>query len=229
MSEIPDLARVEVAIVERTNAFRTGQGLSMLSRNGALDRAARDFATYLAKSGKFAHEADGRQPADRTKAAGYWHCIVAENLALNLDSRGFTVQKLAGEAIEGWKKSPGHRKNMELPYVTEIGVGVAQAMDAAPKFISVQLFGRPQTLGYEFRVNNSSLHAVTYKFAGKSFEVEPRVIATHKVCQPGKLHFERAGNWLSGKRIDAHYEVTGETAFTLKDGPGASVRIEVRK
>ncbi len=162
MVDIPDLARTEVAIVAQTNAFRREERLAPVVRNAALDQAARLFAAYLAKTGRFAHEADGRQPADRVKASGYQYCTVAENLALNLDSRGFTAEKLSGEAIEGWKNSPGHRKNILLPDVTEIGVGVARAPDADPKFLSVQLFGRPSSLTFEFRVANRSGSAITY-------------------------------------------------------------------
>ena len=139
MADIPDLARTELAIIAATNAFRRDERLGPLTRNAALDQTAKLFASYLAKSGRFAHEADGRQPADRAKASGYRYCTVAENLALNLDSRGFTAEKLSSEAIQGWKESPGHRKNMLLRHVTEIGVGVAQAPGGDPKFLSVQL------------------------------------------------------------------------------------------
>jgi uncharacterized protein YkwD len=62
--------------------------------------------TTSAKSGKFGHEADGRQPGQRAEAQGYRYCTVAENLALNLDSRGFETKELARKAVEGWKARP---------------------------------------------------------------------------------------------------------------------------
>ena len=156
MASLPDLPQTEIAIVEMTNAFRKDNKLGALKPNAALTAAARAFADYLGKSGKFGHEADGRQPAQRAEAQGYRYCTVAENLALNLDSRGFETQQLAREAIEGWKGSPGHRANMLRPHVTEIGVAVVRAPDRDPKFISVQLFGRPESLKIQFTIENQA-------------------------------------------------------------------------
>lgn len=226
MAEIPDLSLTETAIVERTREFRRTEGLGNLSRNAALDQAARSFADYLAKSGRFAHEADGRQPADRAKAAGYWHCTIAENLALNLDSRGFTVSKLADEAVEGWKGSPGHRKNMLLPFVTEIGVGVARAPGTDHKFLSVQLFGRPRSLAYEFRIENTSTATVTYTFAGERHQIEPRVVVTHSACDPGKLHFVRTGAWLGGTRLDVHFDAADKARYVLRNTPDGQIAVQ---
>ncbi|MFT5508369.1 MAG: hypothetical protein ACI89J_001444, partial [Hyphomicrobiaceae bacterium] len=62
----PDLPNVEIAIIEMTNGFRRQNKLSELKRNRTLDQAARAFASYLARTGKFSHTADGRRPADRT-------------------------------------------------------------------------------------------------------------------------------------------------------------------
>src|SRR5882672_3799317 len=108
MATLPDLPQTDLAIVEMTNAFRKESKLGEVRPNAALTAAARAFAEYLAKTGKFAHEADGRQPAKRAQAHGYRYCLVAENLAMNLDSRGFETRVLAREAVEGWKSSPGH-------------------------------------------------------------------------------------------------------------------------
>ena len=112
MADLPDLVKTEAAIIEQTNAFRRAERLGEVKLNAQLTLAARRFAKYLADTNRFAHEADGRQPAERIKEAGYKYCMVAENLALHLDSRGFTTVDLATKAVEGWKASPGHRKNL---------------------------------------------------------------------------------------------------------------------
>ena len=156
MPSLPDLPQTEIAIVEMTNAFRKENKLGEVKPNAALTAAARAFAQYLAKTGKFAHEADGREPAERATEQGYRYCLVAENLALNLDSRGFETRQLAGHVLTGWKESPGHRANLLQVAVTEIGVAVARAPDRDPKFISVQLFGRPEALKVTFRIENRS-------------------------------------------------------------------------
>jgi cysteine-rich secretory family protein len=191
MVTLPDLPQTEIAIVEMTNAFRKENKLGALTPNRALAAAARAFATYLGKSGKFAHEADGRKPAERAEAQGYRYCTVAENLALNLDSRGFETQQLARSAVEGWKASPGHRANMLQPYVTEIGVAVVRAPDPDPKFISVQLFGRPESLKVEFSVVNRAGAPVHYQLGEDNITLPVHTIATYTRCDPDKLTFEK--------------------------------------
>lgn len=219
MADVPELAKAETAIIEKTNGFRRDEGLAPVARNRALDQAAQLFAQYLARTGKFAHEADGRQPSDRTGQAGYSHCLVAENLALNLDSRGFTTLKLVDEAVEGWKQSPGHRKNMLLPHVTEIGVGIAKAPIGDPKYISVQLFGRPMSLSYEFKIANRADEAISYAFLGGSHVLEPRFTATHKACEPGKIRFTKSAGWLFGAGgFDVSLQATGNAVFVVKKG-----------
>lgn len=228
MADLPDISQTETAIIERTNVFRRAEGLAPVTRNAALEIAARQFAKYLADSGRFAHEADGRKPADRAKAGGYLYCTIAENLALNLDSRGFTVRKLADETMDGWKKSPGHRKNLLLPNVTEIGVGIARAPTPEPKFISVQLFGRPQSLSYEFRVVNKSPETVTYTFAGQRHDIEPRVVITHKTCEIGKLQFSTKG-LLSSYRIGQELEASDKATFSLEATDIGKIGVVVRR
>src|SRR4029079_14416595 len=189
MATLPDLPQTEIAIVEMTNAFRRENRLGQVKANAALAAAARAFAEYLAKTGKFAHEADGRQPAQRAEAAGYRYCLVAENLAMNLDSRGFETKALAGAAIEGWKNSPGHRANMLQPTVTEIGVAVARAPDKDPKFISVQFFGRPDSLKVQFRIENQAGAVVGYTLGEEAHTLPVRSTVTHTSCEPWQLSF----------------------------------------
>lgn len=227
MADLPDVARTEAAIIELTNAFRRSERLTDVRPNAELTLAAKLFAEYLAKTGRFAHEADGRQPADRVKASGYRYCIVSENLASNLDSRGFTTSGLAVQAVEGWKNSPGHRKNMVEPHVTEIGVGVARAPTADPKFISVQLFGRPETLKYQFRIENRATVSVRYSALGTAYTIDPRVISTHSACRPGDIAFERAGNVLTGTKLDSRFTARDGAVYSIVDAGNGRIRIDV--
>lgn len=216
----PDLPKVETAIVEMTNVFRKEQGLAGVAPNPLLTAAARAFAEYLARSETFSHTADGRQPSERVKAAGYSFCLIAENLALNLDSRGFETRQLARDAVEGWKESPGHRKNLMAPHVTEIGVAVAKA-PGQEKYLSVQLFGRPESLMYSFSVRNETTETVHYAVGDDSHEVGPRITATHSVCTPATVTFTRAGNILLGQRLEGRYVAeSGTTYVTRRDGAG---------
>ena len=229
MTDLPDLARTEAAIVMQTNAFRREQRLGEVKPDPKLTEAARAFAAYLARTGRFAHEADGRKPAERIAAAGYKYCQVSENLALNQDSRGFTTDRLATAAVEGWKNSPGHRRNMVEPGVVEIGVGVARAPDPAPKFLSVQLFGRPERLKVQFKVSNRADVGVSYTTQGRSTTIEPRVVITHTTCATGDIVFERAGNLLTGTRLDVRLPVSDGATFTLVKGGDGKVKVEPQR
>jgi hypothetical protein len=184
---LPDLPQTETAIVEMTNAFRSEHKLGAVKLDPALAVAARAFAAYLAATSAFAHEADGRAPTARAAAAGYRYCLIAENLALNLDSRGFDSRTLAHNVVEGWKTSPGHRANLLQPAMTEIGVGVAQVANAHPKYVTVQLFGRPERLKTDFTIENRTGMAVDYGLGEMAFTLEAHTTVTHTACEPMTL------------------------------------------
>jgi hypothetical protein len=224
----PDMPQVELAVVELTNAFRAENRLSSVALNATLTRAARAYAEFLAKSDLFSHTADGRQPADRVKAAGYKFCQVAENLALNLDSRGFETRQLARDAVEGWKNSPGHRRNMLTEHVTEIGVGLAKAR-GQEKYISVQLFGRPESLRFEFQINNISAVTVSYAHAGERQTLEPGYAVRHTACIPGALEFAEAGSGAAARPIQARYEARDGDVFVVKGKRASDVRVELKR
>jgi hypothetical protein len=223
MATLPDLPQTEIAILELTNAFRKESRLGEVKQNAALTAAARAFAEYLAKTGKFAHEADGRQPAQRAQASGYRYCRVAENLAMNLDSRGFETRALARAVVEGWQSSPGHRANMLQPTVTEIGVAVARASDQDPKFISVQLFGRPESLKVEFRIENRAGLAVSYVLGEETHMLPVRAIVTHTSCDPVQLTFEKAA------AATQRFEPSNGDRFVVRPGAGGAIAVDIER
>lgn len=219
----PDLPAVEQAIVVKTNDFRRANRRTELQRSPLLDKAARAYARYLARTGKFSHTADGRSHSARIKAVGYKYCITAENLALNGDSRGFRVQQLAQGAITGWKNSPGHRKNLLRKHVTQIGVGVAKA-PREHRYLSVQLFGRPAALKYSFKIENRSRSDMRYSFDGRPSKIPQRVIATHTACQPAMLTFHRVNVPGQKQLSDKLFETRDGDVFLLK-ASSAGVRV----
>lgn len=226
---VPDLPKTEIAIVEMTNAFRAENKLGAVTPNAKLAAAARVYAQFLAKSDLFSHTADGRQPADRIKSAGYTYCSVGENLALNLDSRGFETRQLAREAVEGWKGSPPHRKTMLEPAVTEIGVGIAKST-REEKYLSVQLFGRPDSLKYEFRIDNLSAATVAYKFGSEALELKPSTAVRHTACLPGTIEIT-GGKSANGKpiAITGRYEARNGDHYSIRPAAGGTgVTIEVK-
>lgn len=226
----PDLPQVEVAIVEMTNLFRRKENKRELRRSPVLDAVARAFADYLARTGKFSHTGDGRQPADRAKAGGYRYCQIAENLALNRDSRGFATRQLARAAVTGWKGSPGHRRNMLLDHVTDIGVGAAKA-PGKNQYISVQLFGRPIELHYQFKVRNLSRKTtVRYAWEQETHQIPPHSEITHTVCRPGKLVFppQPASSPTARAVVGASFTTSPRDLFRLRISAKGRIVIDLQ-
>lgn len=224
---LPDTPAVEAAIVEFTNTYRGRQKLGRLTVNRSLTTAARAYAAFLAKSGQFSHTADGREAGDRIASAGYSWCQIGENLALHLDSRGFQARALAEKSVEGWINSPPHRANLIAPHMTEIGVGVARVPDRDPKFVSVQLFARPQSLQYEFQISNTTRESVGYSFGGEEHEIKPRHAVTHSSCSPGEITFDSFGGGLWPKKLSMRYEARDGLVYKLEPDAAGGVRVAV--
>src|SRR5690349_11984525 len=68
-------------IVAAANRFRAEQGLGALAPESRLTAAAAGFAGYMARTDRYAHDADGRQPHERVAAQRYDWCAVLENIA----------------------------------------------------------------------------------------------------------------------------------------------------
>ncbi|MGF1650923.1 MAG: CAP domain-containing protein [Hyphomicrobiaceae bacterium] len=212
----PDLPAVERTIIELTNEVRRAHALQEVRRSPTLDQAAQSYAQFLARTGTFSHTADGRRPGERATAAGYDFCIVSENLASSLDTRGFTDRGLADAAIEGWKNSPGHRRNMLEPHVTEIGVGVARVA-GIHEYLSVQVFGRPAALRLSFSIRNTTDRSVAYQLGDQPHDVEPQVDVTHTMCIPEPLVFrDVSAEGSPGGEIASQFETRDGDVFVIR-------------
>jgi uncharacterized protein YkwD len=182
----PNLAETSRQIIDQTNHLRRGAGLAATALNAQLTASAREFAQFMARTDRYGHEADGREPAQRAKAHGYEHCMVAENIAYEYNSAGFSTQELAQGLVEGWKQSPGHRRNMLDDSATETGVAIARSPRTG-RYYAVQMFGRPLAQRVRFRVVNRSPQQVSYESGGKTFQLPPNVTRTHETCRADTL------------------------------------------
>jgi hypothetical protein len=208
-------------IIEQTNQFRREQHRPAVTSNDKLMATARDFAAWMASTDMYGHESDGRQPWGRAKAHGYDYCEVAENIAYAWRTTAFTSEELVKEFVEGWEHSPGHRKNMLDPELTETGVAMAQSADTG-LYYAVQMFGRPRSLRIEFRIANRSGMAVKYKVGDKTYDLPPRVIMTHELCRPADVALFTA----DGKTGPAIQPANGERFAVFRTGSGVAFRKE---
>ena len=186
-----DVARVEKLVLDRTNDFRREQGLAALEPDAKLEAAARYFAEYMARTDRYGHEADGKEPSDRARKHGYDYCLVAENISYQYSSEDFATTDLARRYVEGWKDSPGHRKNMLAPIATDIAVAVRRGAKSG-RYYAVQMFGRPKSESIEFRVTNAARDPVRYEVGGEAFKLEPGAGRIHTNCGPEELVLKSA-------------------------------------
>ncbi len=207
----PDLDLAARQIIDRTNQFRKDQNRTPVTVNSQLAATARDFAAWMASTDLYGHEADGRQPWDRAKAQGYDACEVAENIAYAWRTDGFSTDELVKEFVGGWEKSPGHRKNMLDPDVTETGVAVARSADTG-LYYAVQVFGRPKSLRIEFRVTNRAGVSVKYKVGDKAYDLAPRVVMTHELCRSAEVMLLAADGSAAATVRPANSEMYAVTA-----------------
>jgi len=143
---LPDQADLNNEIIARiynlTNDYRIREGLNVLMRDEDLAGIADNYAKDLGKVGYLSHtDKSGRGPKERAEAAGYpttkaidggTRVGIGENLAYigtGLRSGvGYvdptSAEAIAGAIMDGWMKSPGHRKNILDSYADRIGVGL---------------------------------------------------------------------------------------------------------
>jgi uncharacterized protein YkwD len=188
----PDLADVMEGILTRTNAFRHQEGRPPVATNPQLTATAQDFAAFMARNGQLSHTADGQTPEVRAKAHGYDPCLIAENIASQYSSAGFTTEALAEGFFRGWQHSPDHRKNLLDPAATETGVGVARS-EQTGAYYAVQLFGRPKSQQIEFHVTNTTDQAIPYVIDGQMVTLPPQATYIHQQCRPPEVTFHWPG------------------------------------
>ena len=92
------------------NQYRTSNALPELADDDTLRAIAREHSAAMAMDRRLSH--DG-MPA-RVRKSGWGMCV--ENVGWNYPS--------AVDQFEGWRSSPGHRKNLLDRRVQRIGIGV---------------------------------------------------------------------------------------------------------
>ena len=119
-------------IIDETNKFRQQQGRKPVKVNAKLTEAAQKHADHMARTGKMSHI--GFTPY--IQSTGYRYNFVAENVA------DFTGNLSGVDIVNGWKRSPGHRKNLMDPRAEEIGIAMARGKSG--RWYICQDFGRPR-------------------------------------------------------------------------------------
>ncbi|MCY7383060.1 MAG: CAP domain-containing protein [Microcoleus sp. CAN_BIN18] len=125
------IAELEKAVNEQINQYRVSKKLPPLSVDPRISQIARIHSQNMA-SGKVKFSHDGFD--GRAKSITVPYQSVAENVAYNL---GYSDP--VRNAVDGWIKSDGHRKNIESQF-NLTGIGIAK--NAKGEYYFTQLFVR---------------------------------------------------------------------------------------
>lgn len=188
----PEIGDAVKNIIRQTNEFREKEGKRPVKESAKLQESAQYFADYMARTDRYGHKADGEGPGDRARKHGYDYCIILENIAYQYDSQGFTTEGLGSGFFSGWKKSPGHRRNMLDADVGETAVAIARSKQTG-HYYAVQMFGRPKSEAIEFKLTNRSGAAIHYRIGEEPHVLEPNYTTTQVCCRPPELTVELAG------------------------------------
>jgi|SRR3954447_17654964 len=110
-------SRAEISLFQAVNAARVAHGLSPLSVDATLTRAARSHSLQMLRAGTFAHgDFAGRMAAFHARGP-----VLGENLAWGSGSYA-----AATTVVQEWLASPEHRANLLRPTFTRIGIGTTQ-------------------------------------------------------------------------------------------------------
>jgi len=126
-----DVAAMEKSVHRQINKYRSSKGLKPLKLNGEISKIARQHSKNMAdKQVAFGHSGSSSRYSKIAKVVKYRG--VAENVAYNMG-----YKNPGKNAVDGWIKSSGHRRNMLGKYqVTGIGV----AKNSKGEYYFTQLF-----------------------------------------------------------------------------------------
>jgi uncharacterized protein YkwD len=117
---------LELDLLSKTNAARAENGLPPLQADETLALAARHHALEMVTLNYFSHQSptsENATPPQRVARAGSPFISVGENIA---KMPPMQLVSLAGETVDGWMNSPGHRANILQTSYTHVGYGTAQ-------------------------------------------------------------------------------------------------------
>jgi len=109
------------------NDARAEQKIPKLELDSKLCAAARKYAEFMARTGKYGHNENGTV-RDRISAEGYKGHGWGENIAKG--------QPTAKDAVTGWMNSPGHHRNIMGKW-RHIGFGHAKDDRGMPYWVTV--------------------------------------------------------------------------------------------
>src|SRR5690554_4049558 len=117
--DAPPFKAMEDEVIRLVNLERQKRGLHSLTHDWQVARVARIKSSDMIENNYFSHTSPVYgSPFNMLKAFNIRYRAAAENIAYG--------QRSAGEVVNTWMNSPGHRQNILNASVTKIGVGIAR-------------------------------------------------------------------------------------------------------
>lgn len=149
--------KLEIEIIRLTNKLRKDNNREPLVHRPVLDEVARRHSHEMANLNYFSHQSpvkSNRTAEMRLRNSGADYSVLAENIAKEPLVRSFwsdgrieyyTWADVAQNTVRHWFTSIGHRRNMLMPDIEEIGVGAQLGgLDTPTPFVYVtQTLRRP--------------------------------------------------------------------------------------
>lgn len=126
-------------IIAFTNEARKDHGgLTPLKENEKLNAVAEARVRDMLEKGYIGHVSPtGEAATDVAHKVGYPYRVLSENIA-----SGYFLNDR--KIVEGWMQSPGHRRNILLEGISEIGVAFMKgALQGTVTLVAVQIFAQP--------------------------------------------------------------------------------------
>ena len=132
-AKLPSPTAMELSIQQQVNQYRASRKLPPLTLDSRISEQARIHSQNMA-NGKVPFSHQGFEQRIQAIARSIDYRAAAENVAFN---QGFSDP--VSQAVQGWIKSSGHRKNMEGNY-NSTGIGIAK--NAKGEYYFTQIFIR---------------------------------------------------------------------------------------
>jgi hypothetical protein len=94
--------------------------------------------------------------------------------------------------------------------------------DANAKFVSVQLFGQPESARFKFRIENKADAPVRYVLGETVHRLAVGTTVTHTQCNSAALRFEQAEH-------PRTYQPRADERFLVRAGMGGAVHVDIER
>lgn len=131
ISQATSLQAMEQSVFNQINQYRKSRGLSALTLDSRITAQAQAHSQAMA-SGRVPFSHDGFQQRVQIISRSIPYSNAAENVSY---SKGY--QDPATQAVQGWLKSSGHKKNIEGKYDL---TGIGAAKNAKGEYYFTQIF-----------------------------------------------------------------------------------------